>query len=53
MQNIAAIDMDSNAMAVNRVDDYDGKLETIEKLRLPVRLGQVVFSGGQIGRGSR
>lgn len=50
MQNIAAIDIGSNAMrmVIGRVD-HEGKLETIENLRLPVRLGQDVFSNGQIG----
>ncbi len=50
MQNIAAIDIGSNAMrmVIGRVD-YGGKLDTIENLRLPVRLGQDVFSSGQIG----
>ncbi len=50
MQNIAAIDIGSNAMrmVIGRAD-YDGNLETIENLRLPVRLGQDVFSTGQIG----
>lgn len=48
MQTIAAIDIGSNAIrlligAVN----YEGKLQTIETLRLPVRLGQDVFSDKQ------
>ncbi|HAX68372.1 MAG TPA: Ppx/GppA phosphatase family protein [Anaerolineales bacterium] len=50
MQTIAAIDVGSNAMrlVVGRVN-YDGTLETLENLRLPVRLGQDAFSLGQIG----
>lgn len=50
MQNIAAIDIGSNAMrmVVGRVD-YEGRLDTIDNVRLPVRLGQDVFSEGQIG----
>lgn len=49
MQNIAAIDIGSNAMrlVIGRLG-YDNRLETIENLRLPVRLGQDVFSRGQI-----
>ncbi len=41
MPNIAAIDVGSNAirMAVSRLN-IEGGLETLEKLRLPVRLGQ-------------
>ncbi len=50
MKNIAAIDVGSNAMRmVIGCVDYDGKLQTIENLRLPVRLGRDVFSGGVIG----
>ena len=50
MQNIAAIDIGSNAMRmVIGCAGYDGKLDMIENLRLPVRLGQDVFSSGQIG----
>lgn len=50
MQTIAAIDVGSNAMrlVVGRLG-YDDKLETLENLRLPVRLGQDAFSLGQIG----
>lgn len=50
MQTIAAIDVGSNAMrlVVGRLG-YDDKLETLENLRLPVRLGQDAFSQGQIG----
>lgn len=49
MQTIAAIDVGSNAMRliVGRLS-YDGKLETLENLRLPVRLGQDAFSLKQI-----
>jgi exopolyphosphatase/guanosine-5'-triphosphate,3'-diphosphate pyrophosphatase len=48
MQTIAAIDIGSNAMrlligAVN----HDGELQVIETTRLPVRLGQDVFSSQQ------
>ncbi len=50
MQTIAAIDVGSNAMrlVVGRLG-YDDKLETLENLRLPVRLGQDAFSQGHIG----
>lgn len=50
MQTIAAIDVGSNAMrlVVGRLG-YDDKLETLENLRLPVRLGQDAFSQGLIG----
>ncbi len=50
MQTIAAIDVGSNAMRmiVGRVN-YDGNVEPIENLRLPVRLGQDVYGTGQIG----
>lgn len=49
MQTLAAIDVGSNAMRliVGRVG-YDEKLETLENLRLPVRLGQDAFSQKQI-----
>jgi exopolyphosphatase/guanosine-5'-triphosphate,3'-diphosphate pyrophosphatase len=49
MQIIAAIDVGSNAMRliVGRVD-YDAKMEIIENLRLPVRLGRDAFGEGQI-----
>jgi exopolyphosphatase/guanosine-5'-triphosphate,3'-diphosphate pyrophosphatase len=48
MPNIAAIDVGSNAirMLVSRLD-RQGKLETLENLRLPVRLGQDAFTSGQ------
>ena len=47
MQTIAAIDVGSNAMrmVVGRIV-YDGKVEVIENLRLPVRLGQDAFTVG-------
>jgi exopolyphosphatase/guanosine-5'-triphosphate,3'-diphosphate pyrophosphatase len=50
MQNIAAIDVGSNAMrlVVGRIS-YKDKLETLENLRLPVRLGQDAFAKGQFG----
>ena len=46
--NIAAIDVGSNAirMMVSRLN-ADGLLETLENLRLPVRLGQDAFTSGQ------
>jgi len=46
--NIAAIDVGSNAirMMVSRLN-LDGGLETLENLRLPVRLGQDAFTTGQ------
>jgi exopolyphosphatase / guanosine-5'-triphosphate,3'-diphosphate pyrophosphatase len=49
MQTIAAIDVGSNAMrlVVGRVV-YDGKVEVLENLRLPVRLGQDAFTTGVI-----
>ncbi|MCC6985928.1 MAG: Ppx/GppA family phosphatase [Anaerolineales bacterium] len=49
MQTIAAIDVGSNAMRmiVGRVG-FDEKLETLENLRLPVRLGRDAFSQKQI-----
>jgi exopolyphosphatase/guanosine-5'-triphosphate,3'-diphosphate pyrophosphatase len=48
MSNIAAIDVGSNAirMIVSRIH-AEGKLETLESLRLPVRLGQDAFTSGQ------
>ena len=47
MQILAAIDVGSNAMRilVGRIV-YDGKVEVIENLRLPVRLGQDAFTTG-------
>lgn len=51
MQNIAAIDIGSNAMRllVGRVD-YDGVFEKLENLRLPVRLGRDAFSNEKMIR---
>ncbi len=48
MPNIAAIDVGSNAirMMVSRLN-AEGRLETLENLRLPVRLGQDAFTSGQ------
>jgi exopolyphosphatase/guanosine-5'-triphosphate,3'-diphosphate pyrophosphatase len=48
LQTIAAIDIGSNAMRmlVGGVN-YEGKLEALENFRLPVRLGQDVFSNGK------
>lgn len=45
MANLAAIDAGSNAirMLVSRLDN-DGNLETLENIRLPVRLGQDAFT---------
>jgi len=47
MQTIAAIDVGSNAMRmmVGRMV-FDGKIEVVENLRLPVRLGQDAFTTG-------
>jgi exopolyphosphatase/guanosine-5'-triphosphate,3'-diphosphate pyrophosphatase len=47
MQTIAAIDVGSNAMrmVVGRVV-YNGRIEVVENLRLPVRLGQDAFTTG-------
>jgi exopolyphosphatase/guanosine-5'-triphosphate,3'-diphosphate pyrophosphatase len=47
MQTIAAIDVGSNAMRmmVGRLV-FDGKIEVVENLRLPVRLGQDAFTTG-------
>ncbi len=53
MQTIAAIDVGSNAirMVVGRVSGTD-QMEPIENIRIPVRLGQDVFSVGHIGEPS-
>jgi len=50
MQTIAAIDVGSNAvrLVVGRIG-YAEKLETLDNIRLPVRLGEDVFSHGHIG----
>jgi exopolyphosphatase/guanosine-5'-triphosphate,3'-diphosphate pyrophosphatase len=47
MANLAAIDIGSNAirMMVSRLE-VGGRLETLENLRLPVRLGQDAFTTG-------
>lgn len=49
MVNISAIDVGSNAMrmVVGEVDET-GRVNTIENTRLPVRLGQDVFSKGYL-----
>jgi exopolyphosphatase/guanosine-5'-triphosphate,3'-diphosphate pyrophosphatase len=49
MQIIAAIDVGSNAMrmVVGRIV-YEGKVEAVENLRLPVRLGQDAFTDGMV-----
>jgi exopolyphosphatase/guanosine-5'-triphosphate,3'-diphosphate pyrophosphatase len=50
MQTIASIDVGSNAIriAVGRVDER-GKVDVIENVRLPVRLGQDAFASGTLG----
>jgi exopolyphosphatase/guanosine-5'-triphosphate,3'-diphosphate pyrophosphatase len=50
MQTIASIDVGSNAIriAVGRVDER-GKVDVIENVRLPVRLGQDAFDSGTLG----
>jgi len=47
MQTIASIDVGSNAIriAVGKVDER-GKVDVVENVRLPVRLGQDVFDSG-------
>src|SRR5450759_3568144 len=49
MLNIAAIDVGSNAlrMTVGEVDD-SWAVKAIENIRIPVRLGQDVFTGGTL-----
>jgi exopolyphosphatase/guanosine-5'-triphosphate,3'-diphosphate pyrophosphatase len=49
MLNIAAIDVGSNAlrMTVGEVDD-SWAVKAIENIRIPVRLGQDVFTGGRL-----
>ncbi len=49
MQKIAAIDIGSNAirMIVGRITD-SRQVETVENIRLPVRLGQDVFNLGKL-----
>src|SRR6266545_53739 len=55
MQTIAAIDVGSNAirMVIGRVSNGQDQVELIENIRIPVRLGQDVFSVGHIGELSR
>jgi exopolyphosphatase/guanosine-5'-triphosphate,3'-diphosphate pyrophosphatase len=55
MQTIAAIDVGSNAirMVIGRVSNGQDQVELIENIRIPVRLGQDVFSVGHIGEPSR
>jgi exopolyphosphatase / guanosine-5'-triphosphate,3'-diphosphate pyrophosphatase len=50
MQIIASIDVGSNAIriAVGRLDQH-GKVDVIDNVRLPVRLGQDVFDSGVVG----
>jgi exopolyphosphatase/guanosine-5'-triphosphate,3'-diphosphate pyrophosphatase len=51
--NLAAIDAGSNGirMIVARLNT-DGKLETLENIRLPVRLGQDAFTTGRFSEGT-
>src|SRR5512140_2641526 len=53
MQTIAAIDMGSNGirMVVGSVSSED-QVEVLKSIRIPVRLGQDVFSGGLITKRS-
>src|SRR5215510_10694366 len=46
MQRIAAIDAGSNAIRLIVGEVKDGKVEPIENIRLPVRLGQDAFTTG-------
>ena len=50
MQTIASIDVGSNAirLLIGKVED-NGQSETLESLRVPVRLGKDTFSSGVIG----
>lgn len=50
MHTISAIDVGSNAirMAVGRVNALQDKVEVIENIRIPVRLGQDVFTVGYL-----
>jgi exopolyphosphatase/guanosine-5'-triphosphate,3'-diphosphate pyrophosphatase len=54
MQTISAIDVGSNAirMAVGRISANQDRVEVMENIRIPVRLGQDVFSQGHIGEPS-
>ncbi len=51
MQTISAIDVGSNAirMVVGQVNSDQDQVTAIENIRIPVRLGQDVFSVGHIG----
>src|SRR5689334_2698653 len=51
MQTISAIDVGSNAirMVVGHVNSEQDQVTAIENIRIPVRLGQDVFSVGHIG----
>lgn len=51
MQAISAIDMGSNAirMVIGRLNASQDEVEVVDNIRIPVRLGQDVFSVGQIG----
>lgn len=51
MQTISAIDVGSNSirMAVGRVNPGNDQMAVIENIRIPVRLGQDVFSKGHSG----
>ena len=51
MQTISAIDVGSNAirMVVGHVNSDQDQVTAIENIRIPVRLGQDVFSVGHIG----
>ena len=53
MQNLAAIDVGSNAirLLIGRLYD-NGKTETLDSLRVPVRLGKDTFKNGIISEGS-
>lgn len=54
MQTISAIDVGSNAirMAVGRISASQDQVEVMENIRIPVRLGQDVFSHGHLGEAS-
>ena len=49
MERLAAIDIGSNAirLVIGQIDDH-GDMTVLKKFREPVRLGQDVFSGGEI-----
>jgi exopolyphosphatase/guanosine-5'-triphosphate,3'-diphosphate pyrophosphatase len=50
MQRISAIDVGSNAirMAVGQVNSTQDRVDVIENIRIPVRLGQDVFTTGNL-----